>query len=317
MVARATSSTTISFGLVSIPVKLYTATSAQDVHFHQLHKACGGRIKQKLHCPVDNVEVERSDIVKGYEFAKNQYVQFSEEELKALEAERFSTLDLVEFVPENTVDFVYIEKSQYLGPDKGGEKAFNLLSKAMRHMERIAVGRYWSRGKVQLVLLRPYRKGLILHQVYYANEVRAYDDVELGPDMGFSDAEQQLAERLIEQLSVPEFAADKFHDEYADRVRKAAEEKAAGQQITVAPEQPAAQIIDLFEALKQSLRQQSAGQSAGQSPGQSPGVEVAAQDSAAKASKAKPAEADQAELKGPTKAVADARPKRAAKRQSG
>lgn len=306
MVARATSSTTISFGLVSIPVKLYTATSAQDVHFNQLHKQCGGRIKQKLHCPVEDVDVERNDIIKGFEVSKNQYVQFSEEELKALEAERFSTLNLVEFVPESTVDFVYIERSQYLGPDKGGEKAFNLLSKAMRQMERIAVGRYWSRGKVQLVLIRPYRKGLILHQVYYANEVRAYDDVDLGPDQAFSDAEQQLAERLIEQLSVPEFAPDKYHDEYADRVRKAAEEKAAGQQITVAPEQPAAQIIDLFEALKQSLRQ-------APTP---PNAAPVAPEKPAKSSKAK-ADEELAELKGPTKATAEARPKRAAKRQSG
>jgi DNA end-binding protein Ku len=312
MVARATSSTTISFGLVSIPVKLYTATSAQDVHFHQLHKQCGGRIKQKLHCPVEDVDIDRSEIVKGFEVAKNQYVQFSEEELKALEAERFSTLNLVEFVPESTVDFVYIEKSQYLGPDKGGEKAFNLLSKAMRQMQRIAVGRYWSRGKVQLVLLRPYRKGLILHQVYYANEVRAYDDVELGPDQGFSDAEQQLAERLIEQLSVPEFAADKFHDEYADRVRTAAEEKAAGQQITVAPEQPAAQIIDLFEALKQSLRQQPAAAVSSANAN----AEPSEQGAAAKSAKNKAVAAEQGELKGPTKA-AEARPKRAAKRQSG
>jgi DNA end-binding protein Ku len=300
MVARATSSTTISFGLVSIPVKLYTATSAQDVHFNQLHKTCGSRIKQKLVCASEDVPVERSDLVKGYEIAKNQYVQFTDEELHALEAERFATLDLVEFVPESTVDFIYIERSQYIGPDKGGEKAFNLLSKAMRRMERIAVGRYWSRGKVQLVLLRPYKKGLILHQVYYANEVRAYDEVELGPDLAFSDAEQQLAERLIEQLSQDAFAPDKFHDEYADRVRKAAEQKAAGQQITTAPEQPAAQIIDLFEALKQSLRQ-------GGAPAQ---AEAAAETE--KPSK----KATAAELKGPTK-TEEARPQKRAKRQTG
>jgi DNA end-binding protein Ku len=199
--------------------------------------------------------VERTDLVKGYEIAKNQYVQFTEEELHALDAERFSTLDLVEFVPENTVDFVYIERSHYLGPDKGGEKAFNLLSRAMRRMERIAVGKQWSRGKVNLVLLRPYKRGLILHHVYYANEVRSYDDVELGPDVRFSDAEDELAGRLIEQLSQPSFAPDRFEDEYATRVATAAAEKAEGQQITVAPEQPAAQIIDLFEALKQSLRE--------------------------------------------------------------
>ncbi len=254
MTARPTSSTTISFGLVSIPIKIYTATSAQDVHFNQLHAKCGGRLKQKLFCPIDNEYVERADIVKGYEVAKNQYVQFSEEDLRALDAERFPTLDLVEFVPESTVDFIYIEKSQYLGPDKGGDKAFTLLVKAMRRMERIAVGRYWSRGKVQLVLLRPYKKGLILHQVYYANEVRSYDDVDIGSDYAFSSGEEDLAARLIEQLSQPAFAPERFHDEYVERVTKAADEKAAGQQITVAPEQPTAQIIDLFEALKQSLR---------------------------------------------------------------
>lgn len=253
MSARPTSSTTISFGLVSIPVKLYTATSAQDVHFNQLHQKCGGRLKQRLYCPVDDEYVERADIVKGFEVAKNQYVQFSEEELRALDAERFPTLDLVEFVPEDTVDFIYIERSQYVGPDKGGDKAFTLLVKAMRRMQRIAVGRHWSRGKVQLVLLRPYKKGLILHQVYYANEVRSYDEVELGPDYAFSAGEEDLAARLIEQLSEPTFAPEKFHDEYGARVRKAAEEKANGQQITIAPEQPAAQIIDLFEALRHSL----------------------------------------------------------------
>jgi len=253
MAARPLSSSTIAFGLVSIPVKLYTASSAQGVHFNQLHKKCGGRLKQRMFCPVDNEYVEKEDIIKGYEVTKNNYVQFTGEEMNALEAERFQTLDLVEFVPESTVDFVYIEKSYYLGPDKGGDKAFNLLSKAMRRTERIAVGRYWTRGKVNLVLLRPYRKGLILHQVYYANEVRAYDDVELGPDMRFSDAEESLADQLIASLAVERFSPEKYQDEYVDRVKKAADQKVAGQEMTVAPEQPAAQIIDLFEALKQSL----------------------------------------------------------------
>jgi DNA end-binding protein Ku len=206
-----------------------------------------------MQCPTCSEDVERDDIVKGYEVARNQYVQFSGEEMAGLEAERFRTLDLVEFVPESTVDFIYIDRSQYLGPDKGGNKAFILLSKAMRRMERIAVGRYWSRGKVQLVLLRPYKKGLILHQVYYANEVRAYEDVEIGPDMRFSDAEESLADQLINSLSVERFAPEKYRDEYVERVKRAAEEKVAGQELTIAPEQPAAQIIDLFEALKLSL----------------------------------------------------------------
>jgi DNA end-binding protein Ku len=254
MAARPLSSTSISFGLVSIPVKIYTATSPQGVHFNQLHKKCGSRLKQRLYCAVDDEYVDRDDIVKGYEVAKNQYVQFTGEELVALEGERSHTLDLVEFVPENSVDLIYVEKSYYMGPDKGGDKAFNLLGKAMRRTGRCAVGRFQWHGKVHMVLLRPYKKGLIMHQVYYANEVRAYDDVEIGADQRFSEGEESLADQLIGSLSNEAFEPNKYRDEYASRVEKAAEQKVAGEQITVAPEQPQAQIIDLFEALKQSLR---------------------------------------------------------------
>jgi DNA end-binding protein Ku len=283
MAARPLSSTSISFGLVSIPVKLYTATSPQGVHFNQLHTKCGGRLKQRLYCPVDDEYVERDDIVKGYEVAKNQYVQFTGEELHALEAERSHTLDLVEFVPADSVDLIYVEKSYYMGPDKGGDKAYSLLVKAMRRTERVAVGRFQSHGKVHLVLLRPYKKGLIMHQVYYANEVRAYDDIELGPDQRFSESEESLADQLISSLSTEAFDPRKYTDEYAGRVQKAAEQKVAGEQITVAPEQPQAQIIDLFEALKQSLREvQSKAATGTEGAGAEP---PAADDSAAKPAK--------------------------------
>jgi DNA end-binding protein Ku len=255
MAARPIGSTAISFGLVSIPVKVYTATAAQGVHFNQLHKKCGSRLKQQMRCTTCDEAVERDDIVKGYEVGKSQYVQFSGEELHGLEAERSQTLDLVEFVPEDTVDFIYVEKSQYLGPDKGGDKAFNLLGKAMRRTGRIAVGRYQSHGKVHLVLLRPYKKGLIMHQVFYANEVRSYEDVEIGPDVRVSEHEEALADQLIAALACERFEPSKFKDEYAGRVQTAAEQKVAGQEVTLAPEQPQAQIIDLFEALKQSLRE--------------------------------------------------------------
>ncbi len=254
MPARSIGSGTISFGLVSIPFKLYTATSSQNVSFNMLHKKCGGRMKQQYFCPVDNVVVERTDIVKGYEFAKDQYVQFSDEELKKLEAQKTDSLELVEFVPESTVDLVYLEKSYYLGPDKGGDRAYQLLSQAMRRTGKIAVGRFWTRGKEQLVLIRPYRqKGLILHYVYYANEVRAFDEVGTGADATFKDIEMELADKLVEQLSSAEFEPDKFRDEYQDRVRSAVEQKVAGEEIVVAEEAPKAQIIDLFEALKRSL----------------------------------------------------------------
>ncbi|MGE0325844.1 MAG: Ku protein [Polyangiaceae bacterium] len=255
MAARAISSGTISFGLVSIPIKLFTAASSQSVSFNMLHGECGNRIKQQLYCPACDVVVERKDLVKGYEYTKGQFVQFTDEELKKLEAERSSTLEIVEFVPLETVDFIQVEKSYYLGPDKGGDKAYKLLAEAMRRKERVAVGSWSARGKEQLVMIRPYQDGLILHQLYYAGEVRAYDDVDKGATFNFSDAEQDLADKLLDQLTVEEFDSEKFKDAYADRVLEVVDQKVAGQEITLAPEQPKAQIIDLFEALKKSLAQ--------------------------------------------------------------
>lgn len=253
MAARATGSTTISFGLVSIPIKLYTATQSQNVSFNMLHGECGSRVKQQLYCPIDQRVIERDETVKGYEVSKGQYVIFSAEELAKLEAEKTNTVEIVEFVPAASVDFVQIEKTSYLGPDKGGHKAYNLLGQAMRHTELVAVGRYNARGKSYVVVIRPYQKGLALHQLYFADEVRPFDDVDIGDDVRFSAAEQDLAEKLIDQLRTDGFDATRYRDEYSDRVRKAAEEKAEGMEITTAPEQPPAQIIDLFEALKRSL----------------------------------------------------------------
>jgi DNA end-binding protein Ku len=253
MAARAIASGTISFGLVSIPIKLYTAASSEQVRFNMLHKKCGGRLKQNMVCPVCEEPVERTDTVKGYEYSKGQYVQFSEDELKTMEAEKTDTLDILEFVPASTVDFIYIEKTWYLGPDKGGTKAYRLLSEAMERTQKIAVGRHWTRGKEQLVLVRPYRQGLVLHHVFYANEVRAFDEVDTGGEQTFKPGEPELADRLIEQLTSERFVPEQYKDEYESRVRSAVEQKVAGQEIQVAPEKPQAQIIDLFEALKRSL----------------------------------------------------------------
>ncbi len=253
MAARATSSGTISFGLVSIPVKFYTAASSEQVRFNMLHPKSGARLKQQLYSPVDDELVERKDTVKGYEYAKGQYVQFTEDEVKALETARSSSIDIIEFVPLDLVDFVHVEKSYYLGPDKGGDKAYRLLNQSMEVKGKVAIGRWAARGKEQLILIRPYKDGLILHQLYYANEVRNFEDLDRGSEFEFSEKELDLAEKLIEQLAVDAFEPEKFSDEYADRVRAAVDEKVAGKEITIAPEAPKAQIIDLFEALKKSL----------------------------------------------------------------
>jgi DNA end-binding protein Ku len=253
MAARAIASGTISFGLVSIPVKLYTATSPTNVSFNMLHGKCGSRVKQQYVCPVDNEVVDRKDIVKGFEYARDQYVQFTEEELKKLESPRTGSIELVEFVPLDTVDFVYVEKSYYLGPDKGGERAYRLLSESMERTGKVAVGRHFTRGKEELVIVRPYKKGLILHSVYYADEVRAFEEVETGGEFEFKPAEKDLADKLIEQLHQDKFEPERFKDAYGDRVRAAIEQKVAGKEIVVASEAPQAKIIDLLEALKQSV----------------------------------------------------------------
>ncbi|MBK8217449.1 MAG: Ku protein [Myxococcales bacterium] len=253
MAARAIASGTISFGLVSIPIKLYTAASPKGVSFNMLHAKCGSRMKQQYLCPIDDEVVDRKDMVKGYEHTKDSYVRFTEEEIKALEAERSNQLELLEFVPSDTVDFVSIEKTYYLGPDKGGDRAYALLSQSLERAGRMAVGKLSQRGKENLVLVRPYKKGLVLHEVYYADEVRAFDEVETGGSFDFKPIELELADKLIEQLAQDRFEPSRFRDEYAARVLAAVEQKIAGNEVTVAEEAPKAQIIDLLEALKRSV----------------------------------------------------------------
>jgi DNA end-binding protein Ku len=218
-----------------------------------LHKVCGSRLKQQLLCPVDNVVVERSDTIRGFEYARDQYVKFTDEELKEMEAARTGLLELQEFVPADSVDFLYIEKTYFIGPDKGGDRAYALLSEALERSGKLAVGRFAQRGKDNLVIVRPYKKGLILHECYYADEVRSFDDVETGGSFEFKPIEIDLAHKLIEQLERDKFEPGRFRDEWADRVKEAVEKKVAGEEITTAPEAPKAQIIDLLEALKRSV----------------------------------------------------------------
>ncbi len=253
MAARATGSATISFGLVSIPVKLYTANATSGVAFHMLHKACGTRVKMQLYCPLDKEVVSRRDTVKGYEHAKDQFVRFEDDELRRLEAEKTDRLEIVEFVPTGAIDWVYLAGTHYLGPARGGDRAYKLLSDSMDRMGRLAVGRFYSHGKTELVVLRPFEGGLVLHQVYYADEVRPFAEVERPGRTEFKPVEQDLADKLVEQLSVPAFRPEQYHDDYRDRVLAAVEQKVAGREVSAAAAPREAQVIDLFEALKRSL----------------------------------------------------------------
>jgi DNA end-binding protein Ku len=245
---------TISFGLVSIPIKMYSAASSASVSFNQLHQKCGGRIRQQQICPTCNEVVERSALVKGYEFAKDQYVQFTEEELKALEGEKSQMIDIAEFVPLERVDPIYFEKTYYLGPDKGGEKAYRLLSDAMQKSERVALAKFVMRGKENLVLIRAAQEGLMLHTMYFADEIRDFGEVGKGEDAKLKPGELELAERLVVELSVDAFKPERYSDEYRTRVLAGVESKVEGKEVTsLAPQAQQTQVIDLMDALKQSL----------------------------------------------------------------
>ncbi len=249
----------ISFGLVSIPVKLYSAASSQAISFNLLHAKCGNRIRQQRFCPACNEVVEREGLVKGYEFAKDQYVKLTDEEIKALEGEASQAIEISEFVPLAQVDPIYFEKTYYLGPDKGGEKAYRLLSDAMTAAGKVALAKFVMRGKENLVLIRSAQNGLMLHTMYFADEVRNFDEIGKGESAKISGAETQLALRLIDELSKEQFSPERYEDEYRQRVLELVSKKAEGKEITIV-EPPArrAQVIDLVAALKESLGKQTA-----------------------------------------------------------
>jgi DNA end-binding protein Ku len=258
MAPRAISNGTLSFGLVSIPVKMYSATQPSSaISFNLLHKEDGARLKQQYLCTKDGDVVERSDMVKGYEISKDRYVIFTPEELKALEEKASEVIDISEFVPEAKVDPVYYDKPYYLAPDRGGEKAYRLLSEVMRRTERVALARYAARGKQYLVMLRPKEGGLVMQQLLYADEVRPFSEIPKAPSGAeVREGEFALAEQLVSQITSDEFHPEKYRDDVKDRILESIHRKAEGETIEAeAPEKPHGQIIDLMEALKQSLAQ--------------------------------------------------------------
>lgn len=298
MAARALASVTVTFGMVSIPVKLYAATQAQaSVSFNLLHAGCGSRLKQQYICAREGVVVERADMVKGFEFAKDQYVAFTAEELKELEEKGTQTIEISEFVPAESIDPIYYDKAYFLGPDKGGAKPYALLAESMRQTGQTAVGRYAARGKQYIVQLRAVPGGLVMQQLLYAPEVRAIADIgiEAAP---VRDTELALAKQLIGQISSERFDPGAYEDEVRKRIEAAVQKKVEGEEIAISPSAPeaGAQVIDLMEALRASL-DKNAGKRA--------------------QPKAAPREAATAELKGaerkpPKKIAADAETRRKA-----
>src|SRR5687767_2498858 len=254
MAARSMSTGTISFGLVTVPIRMYAASETSSaVSFNLLHDKCNSRLKQQYICPKDEELVTRDHMVKGYEFAKDQYVIFTEDEIKAMAEESTRTIEITEFVPIAKVDPIYFEGAYYLGPDKGGEKAYKLLSDAMRQTGRCALAKWAARGEGYLVLLRPIDNGIVMQVLHYADEVRSFDEVPVG-DAALRDTEMKLAVQLIEQISTDEFHPENYQDEVRARYNAAIQRKVEGQEVTAAaPEQPRGKIIDLMEALKASV----------------------------------------------------------------
>jgi len=270
MPARSIASGTISFGLVSIPVKLYSATqSSAAISFNLLHSKCSGRLKQQYICPRDdNAIVPREEMVKGYEFAKDRYVIFTPDELKALEEKSTQQIEIAEFVPAEKIDPVYLDKPYYLGPEKGADRAYRLLTEAMRKSGRVALARYAARGKQYLVQIRPLAegKGLVMQTLLYKDEVRPIEDVELPEGGEVKPSELALAEQIIQQISTDEFKPEKYEDDVRKRIEAQIQRKVEGQEIQVEPEKPQTQIIDLMEALKASLAAKGLGPKASAAP---------------------------------------------------
>ncbi|MGI9585690.1 MAG: Ku protein [Acidimicrobiia bacterium] len=252
--ARPIASGTISFGLVSIPVKLFsTNESSARIQLNSIHETCGTRVRQQFWCPTDEVVVSRDEMVKGYQFAKDQYVLFDPDELKRMELAPTQSIDIKEFVPLEKVDPLYFDKGYYLGPDKGGDKPYRLLSQVMRETSRAGLARYAARGKDYLVLLRPFEDGILMQQLKYNDEIRSFEDVEV-PDTVVDDQELALATQLVEQIASDEFTPENYHDGVKEQMLAAIAQKVEGQEMTFAPqEEPKAQVIDLMEALNASL----------------------------------------------------------------
>lgn len=254
MAARAMGSATISFGLVNVPVKLYsTSESSHSISFNWIHEECGTRVQQRFWCPKHERIVERDELVKGYEFARDQYVLFTPDELKKLDAQATEAVEIVEFVPLEQVERLYLDRAYYLGPDKGGERAYRLLSAALRETGRAGLGTYAARGKQYVVLVRPIEEGLLMEQLRYADEVKPFDEVPIG-DGKVKKEEMKLAVQLVEQGATDEYRPDQFEDEVSKRVLEQIERKIQGEEITAAPlPETDGKVIDLMEALKASL----------------------------------------------------------------
>jgi DNA end-binding protein Ku len=249
---RALKNLDITLGLAVIPAQLFTATGSQGLAFHLLHAKCGSRIQMRLECPIHGI-VPREETVKGYEIAKDEYVRFEPEELKALEQTFSPALAIDSFVPEGAIDPVYYEDTYYLGAGKNGERGYRVLVQALEQTKRVAVGTFTWRGKTTPIAIRVHENGLLLQRLYFADEVHNAAEIDRGAEPKIRDQERTLAERLISELSGTEFQPESYEDEYRKRLLKAIEQKVAGQEIQRVEVEARPPTTDLVATLKASL----------------------------------------------------------------
>ena len=284
MATRALSSATISFGLVSIPIKLYSSyESGTTIRFNQIHKKDGSRLKQQMISAKTGEPVPKEEIVKGYEFAKGQYVLFDPEELKAIEEEATHTIDIAEFVDAGEVDRIYLDKIYYLGPDRGGARAYRLLAQALADTDKAALATYAARGKQYLVMVRPMDGGLVMEQLRYADEIRAFSEVPID-EAAIKPDELKLATQLVKQAASKGFSPEKYSDGVRERMLELIQRKVDGEDITVTPtEEPEHKIIDMMEALKASIAANQKGEPAKRKPARRAGKKTTGRKKAAAA----------------------------------
>lgn len=255
MALRPLRNATISFGLVNIPVRFYTATKSEDVHFNLLHESCGTRVNRKWWCPHHEEIVDASELVRGYAISKNKYVTFTDEEIAALETDDNRALDITEFLSLDQIDPVFFEKAYFLGPAPGGGKTYKLLSEAMKKQKKVALARWVAANREHLVILRPFEDGLVLHSMFYADEVRDFAAVEK-EDAPIKEKEIKLAEMLIDELTEKKFNPLQYKDDYRVRLLDRIKDKSKGKAIVgevKEEEETGGEVIDIMEALRRSL----------------------------------------------------------------
>lgn len=248
---RARATATISFGLVTIPVKVYTSVESIGTSFNLISKD-GNRVQQKLVDAVTGAEVNRAECLKGFEYAKDQFVTFTPEEIASLSSTADKTMAITEFVDADSIEPRFIEKVCYLGPDKGGDKGYSLLAQTMKAMKQVGVAQWTSQGRDHLVVIAPFQDGLALYQCFYKDEVRDFE-VDVAT-MTMSKPEEVVAGQLVSMLATGAFDPSKYHDRYAKRVQDAVDQKIAGKEIAVVVETAKTSVLDLYEALKASLK---------------------------------------------------------------